>query len=444
MNTKLFCIAWLCSICLFIYCNNNKKLLDAKREKSGGAATIFNTSANAFGLQVSGLNTLQQDSFSVGNAFFRTNWVAAPASAKARDGLGPLFNAVSCGSCHFKDGRAKPTNADGSINAGLLFRFNLLATGAKPKGDLVYGTQLQTHAILKHIGEGQAEITYTTINGTYADGKIYSLHQPNYSFNKLAYGTPKTKQFSPRIAQQLIGLGLLETIDDKTILNLADEKDNDNNGISGKPNFVWNESEKRIQLGRFGWKANQPNIKQQTAAAFSGDIGITSSIFTNNKPIEISDNNLNQVVFYIKTLAVPARRNMDDEHVQMGEKLFYSIGCVGCHTPKLQTGKSPITALHNQTIYPFTDMLLHDMGKGLADNCNDFYASGKEWRTPPLWGIGLIKTVNSHTNFLHDGRARNIEEAILWHDGEAAQSNRQFKELSLSQRKAVIVFIESL
>lgn len=444
MNTKLFRIAWLCWICMFVFCNNNKNQFDAERVKSGGAATVFNTSANAFGLQVNGLNTLQQDSFAVGNAFFRTNWVVAPASAKARDGLGPLFNAVSCGSCHFKDGRAKPVNADGSINAGLLFRFNSSSIGTKPIGDVVYGTQLQPHAIINHKGEGQAEVSYTTINGAYADGEKFSLLQPNYTFKKLTYGTPKAKQFSPRIAQQLIGLGLLEAINPNTILNLADENDIDNNGISGKANYVWNEAEKKMQVGRFGWKANQPNIKQQTAAAFLGDIGITSSVFTNNKPIEISDDNLNQVVFYLKTLAVPARRNMDNEQVQQGEQLFYNIGCAACHTSKLQTGQSPIAALHNQTIYPYTDLLLHDMGNELADNCSDFFASGSEWRTPPLWGIGLIKSVNSHTNLLHDGRARNIEEAILWHGGEATQSNSKFKKLSLNQRKAVIAFVESL
>ncbi|WP_415036005.1 di-heme oxidoredictase family protein [Flavobacterium sp.] len=264
---------------------------------------------------------------------------------------------------------------------------------------------------------------------------------------------------SPRIANQMVGLGLLEAVTEADILSRVDEADSNHDGISGRANYVYDVASNAQKLGRFGWKANQPSIRQQVAAAFSGDLGITSSLFPNeNCPPgvdcdaipnggspEIPDLALNRVVLYSSTLSVPARRNHTAPNVVAGKKVFNDLNCVACHTPKMQTGNTyPIVALRNQTIRPYSDMLLHDMGPGLADNAPSFQANGFEWRTQPLWGIGLIQTVNGHTNLLHDGRARNVEEAILWHGGEAQQAKERYKQLTAKQRSDLLEFINSL
>ena len=250
---------------------------------------------------------------------------------------------------------------------------------------------------------------------------------------------------------------MLEAVPDATILALADETDQNSDGISGKANLVWDVQKNGLSLGRFGWKANQPTLLQQVASAYNDDMGVTTSLLPRensngqlqhdgrNDDPELSNEILEAVTFYVQTLAVPARRDLDDPIVQRGEELFEVAGCSGCHIPTLRTGVLPdVPAVSNQTIHPYTDLLLHDMGPGLADNRPDFRASGSEWRTPPLWGIGLIKTVNGHTNLLHDGRARGILEAILWHGGEADASREAVQQMSTSERDALIAFLESL
>jgi CxxC motif-containing protein (DUF1111 family) len=255
-------------------------------------------------------------------------------------------------------------------------------------------------------------------------------------------------------------MGLLEAIPGEQLMALADPDDGDGDGISGRANLVWDLRDGKLDLGRFGWKANQPSVEQQVAAAFLGDIGITSSLFPNEncppaqadcghafnggKP-EIPDSRLEKVTIYTQTLAVPAMRNTEDKEVKQGARLFVQSQCSVCHTPQHETGDNhPLEPLRGQIIYPYTDLLLHDMGEGLADNRPDGLASGTEWRTPPLWGIGLVETVNGHTMFLHDGRARNLEEAILWHDGEAKESRKNFMGLTLEERNALIKFLGSL
>ena len=267
-------------------------------------------------------------------------------------------------------------------------------------------------------------------------------------------------QVSPRIAPAVIGMGLLEAIPEASILALSDPDDVDGDGISGRPNYVWDVRKEEAVLGRFGWKANQPTLEQQSAGAFLGDIGITSSLFPeencpskqescqealNGGQPEVTDRRLGRVTVYVQTLAVPAMRNPDDEVVQQGARLFVQSQCSLCHAPMHVTGDTHTLApLRNQTIFPYTDLLLHDMGPGLADDRPDGEASGTEWRTPPLWGIGLVDTVNGHTMFLHDGRARNLEEAILWHGGEADESRQRFMGLTSEERDALLRFLESL
>lgn len=430
-------------------------------ELSGGDNTSFNFSAEAFGFASPNLSFDERLEFGLGNSLFNQSWVTAPASTTARDGLGPLFNARSCSGCHFKDGRGRPPNAPGELSHGLVLRLHLPGTDSNgfPIGDPVYGRQLQDNSILDVATEGSIIVNYVPLTESYPDGKTVTLQKPTYLINDLAYGPTSAAVISPRVANQLIGLGLIDALDDATILAFQDIYDADGDGISGKANFVYNVETASLELGRYGWKANQPSIKQQVAAAFSGDLGITSSLFPeencpsntegcpdlpNGGTPEIINENLQSVSFYSSTLAVPARRNVSDQKVLQGKELFTNIQCVSCHKPKLVTGIHPVADLSNQVIRPYTDVLLHDMGDGLADGASEFLANGREWRTPPLWGLGLIETVNGHTNLLHDGRARNIEEAILWHGGEAEQSKENFKSLTLENREAIITFLKSL
>ena len=258
----------------------------------------------------------------------------------------------------------------------------------------------------------------------------------------------------------MIGLGLLETIPELNITKNADPEDINGDGVSGRINIVWDIQQKKRSLGRFGWKAGQPNVRQQTAAAFNGDLGITSTLFpaqpcsksqnncqsaSHGEQPEISNQLLKFVTFYAKTLAVPARRSIESPEVKRGKYLFAHAGCAACHTPHFRTGEdNDFPELSRQYIAPYSDLLLHDMGEGLADNRPEFEATGTEWRTPPLWAIGLVQAVNGHTFFLHDGRARNLTEAILWHGGEAENSKDRFKAMNKKDREAVIKFLNSL
>ena len=430
-------------------------------ELLGGETTIFNKSPNAFGFFARNLSQEEEITFGIGNSLFNQSWVTAPASTTARDGLGPLFNARSCSGCHFKDGRGAPPEFEGEKASGLLVRLSVPGTDEFGNNlpEPVYGGQLQDNAILGINVEGDLKITTTPILITYPDGEKVTLFKPEYSFANLKYGAMSANvQISPRVANHMVGLGLLDAIAENDLLQLADVNDSDTDGISGKPNYVYDVVTNSKKLGRFGWKANQPNLKQQVASAFAGDLGITSSLFPQeNYPFgvdittiasggspELIDESLDKVTFYSGTLAVPIRRNINDPKIITGKKLFEQINCTACHIDTFTTGDYPIKALGNQKIHPYTDLLLHDMGKELADNTPDFEATGTEWRTPPLWGIGLIEKVNGHTRFMHDGRARNFEEAILWHGGEAETSKNDFMNLKKEDRNNLILFLESL
>jgi len=324
-----------------------------------------------------------------------------------------------------------------------------------------YGGQFNPKSIFGLTEEGNVRVTYNEKSFSYPDGETYRLRYPTYNFEDLGYGNlPADIMISPRIAPHLVGLGLLEAISEEDILLAADEFDKNNDGISGKANYAFNHILNKNTLGRFGWKANQPTVRQQVAAAFVGDIGITSSLFPNEECApnqqgckdaynegepELSTKILDRVTLYSAALAVPKRRNFDQPDVISGQVLFRQVGCNSCHMPKYVTGEiGEIPEFANETIYPYTDLLLHDMGTELADNRPDGLANGNEWRTPPLWGIGLIQTVNNHTFLLHDGRARGIEEAILWHGGEASQVIVSFKKLPKEERTHLVNFVKSL
>ncbi|MEM6398371.1 MAG: di-heme oxidoredictase family protein [Bacteroidota bacterium] len=451
-------------VMLFVQCGQGgvgALIPEEDEQYSGGGATVFSDAATAFGHEAPGLTSMQHNYFYVGNSLFNQNWVSAPATTTARDGLGPLFNARSCSGCHLRDGRAAPPLGEDHRKPGFILRMstnNTFESGPSP--DPNYGFQLQDHAIQGIDIEGALEIEYEYIRGTYADGKSYELRRPAYRITNTAHGEIQANNFSPRVANHIVGMGLLEAIPEETLVEISDPDDADGDGISGRINYVpLIEADGKLVPGRFGWKATQPTVRQQVASAFAGDMGITSELFPNeNCPPnvdcaelpnggepELTSSALEHTTLYASTLAVPARRDWSDKNVLHGKAIFKELGCNSCHIEKLSTGKhSTFDVLSNQTIRPYTDLLLHDMGEGLADDSPDFMANGQEWRTPPLWGIGLFKIVNGHTNYLHDGRARNLEEAILWHGGEAEQSRDEFKALSAEDRADLIRFLKSL
>lgn len=442
---------------------------DPHGEKAGGDTTVYATGRNAFSFPAANLTDPERTRFVIGNSFFKRNWVQAPASTTARDGLGPHFIARSCGGCHVNDGRGTPPEA-GKQPLSLLIRLSIPGTGAHGgvNPEPTYGDQFNNAAIRGVKPEGQIHIRHREIHGKFADGTPYTLLQPDYSLRELGYGPiAKNTLLSPRIAPQLIGVGLLEAIPEAEILGNAGAQAAAGGTIQGKANRVWDAPSGRMQLGRFGWKANVASIAHQTAGAFQGDIGITSSFFLEEACTatqqdclaaprggkglapEIDDKTLGDVVFYQATLAPPARRNPDDAQVLKGEKLFHAAQCTTCHRPSYVTASALLPqfsspALNGQRIHPYTDLLLHDMGEGLADGRPDGLANGRQWKTPPLWGIGLIRDVNGHDRLLHDGRARGVLEAVLWHGGEAAVSRERVLDMSQDEREALVKFVESL
>jgi CxxC motif-containing protein (DUF1111 family) len=436
---------------------------------SGGAATVNQFDQNAFSLPSANLPTSRRLDFSVGNSFFRNPWVTAPATTTARDGLGPLFNTNGCQNCHIKDGRGHPPAADALSSVSMLVRLSIpagpehaaiierLGVLAEP----TYGGQLQDMANPGVAPEGKVRVSYSSERATFADGLEVELRKPTLEISQMGYGAlhPET-QFSVRIAPPMIGLGLLEAIPEAAILANADPDDMNGDGISGRANQVWDHAQQRTTLGRFGWKAGQPTLNQQNADAFANDMGLTSTLIAHDNCTavqtdclqaphggepEVSDNILATVLFYTRNLAVPARRDVDAPEVIAGKNLFHQAGCQSCHTPQFTTAADAAEAeLANQVIRPYSDLLLHDMGEGLADNRPEFLATGREWRTAPLWGIGLTETVNGHTQFLHDGRARNLLEAILWHGGEAEAAKQTVLTFNADERSALLAFLNSL
>jgi CxxC motif-containing protein (DUF1111 family) len=448
--------------------------------QAGKGTTKKIVNQDAFSHFLASLSFEQEETFKLGNALFRKVWVSSPSSTQASDGLGPLFNARACQACHIKDGRGHPP-FDASRDSGVSMflrlsvppgetdtRMALDGVFAGEVGDPTYGTQLQDFAVPGLKAEGRMVIDYTDLPVTLGDGSVVTLRQPAYSVADLAYGPmAEDVMLSPRVAPPMIGLGLIEQVPAEDILALADADDLDGDGISGRANWVIDPESQSVMLGRFGWKAGMPTIRSQSAAAFAGDIGISTPLV--NKPhgdcterqteclamptgeqarlgvSEAPDPVMDLVTFYSQTLGVPLRRDVGDPAVLRGKAAFYGAGCASCHNPKFVTSRDAENpALRFQLIWPYADFLLHDMGPGLADHRPEGQADGYEWRTPPLWGIGLTQTVSGHTFFLHDGRARNLVEAILWHGGEAQAARDAFANMDAATRKDVIAFLESL
>lgn len=425
----------------------------------GGDATnrlLFG--GNAFSLPAPNLTAEHEQDFHSGNAFFNQSWVEAPASTMARDGLGPLFNARSCSGCHFRDGRAAPPDDGVAPFVGLLIRLSIPGEDG-PVPDPVYGGQLQDQANPGVPVEAIPAITWEEMPGTFDDGTPYSLRKPSYTIASEAYGAmPADLMISPRVAPFMIGLGLLEAIPAERLEELSDGDDVDGDGISGR--LQWHEVDGARVPGRFGWKGDAPDVAHQVAGAFAGDMGLTSRLVpaddcTESQPEclaeasggapEVQDHILDLVSLYSRSLAVPARRAADDPAVLRGRTSFRELGCTGCHEPSHTTGASTLPELEGQEIWPYTDLLLHDLGEGLSDHRPVSEATGSEWQTAPLWGLGLVDEVSGHpARFLHDGRARNLTEAILWHEGEGEATRDAFLALPSSARADLIAFLEDL
>ena len=465
---------------------------DPQEIQQGGATGISITSAESYSKPSSNISASRKGQFFIGNAFFKQPWVIAPASTDSRDGLGPLFNVAACQSCHIKDGRGHaPMSATDSADS-LLMRLAMPASTDSERDKLkqsmiekvahpVYGGQLQDRAIEGVPAEARIEVTWEDVPMRFADGYVETLRKPTFRLTDAGYGKlDDAMMLSPRVAPPMIGLGLLEQISDADIKQQADADDKDGDGIRGKYNWVLDPQTGQQALGRFGWKAGQTRLITQNQSAFNEDMGLTSTIrphesCTNaqtacqnaptgadaqgaGKPrVEVSDEVARFVEFYTRNLAVPNRRNADDPQVLAGKQRFYEMGCQSCHTPRYQLPSTDDDRLeqHGQIIYPYTDLLLHDMGEGLADRTVagtlpakdaqvEFLATSYDWRTPALWGIGLAQTVDEQATFLHDGRARTPMEAVLWHGGEAKAQQEKVLQLDKQGRAELTAFLQSL
>ncbi|MBI3235091.1 MAG: c-type cytochrome [Bacteroidetes bacterium] len=419
--------------------------------------TTFDDGNGAYGHVINGLTDRETEFHDLGDEFFGKNFVPYQQNYHA-NGLGPLYNNVSCGGCHLSDGRGRPP-LPGEKLTSMFFKLALPGADAQGFPNKVpgFGIQLQDKSLFGTAQEGEVALSYQENAYTFPDGEVVYLRAPTYSFINLYQPLPAQVLFSPRIARPNYGIGFLEAISEESILRNSDPNDADQDGISGKPNYVYDfVHQKANVLGRIGWKASVANIKSQVSKALNEDIGVTNYIVKSdnakgqiqegtNLGLELPDSIVDAITFYIRTLSVPARRNVDNEDVKLGKKLFVSVGCYKCHTPEHQTKVDPsFKQLSGLNITPYTDMLLHDMGSNLADGFSEFEANGNEWRTPPLWGIGLTKKINGNTFFMHDGRARSYLEAILWHGGEANTAKSRFTQLEKNERAALIKFLESL
>jgi len=459
----------------------------ARFSKLGGDTSVHSEDPGAFSFSASNLDTAANRNFLVGNELFEAPWTIAPASADLRDGIGPLLNVNACQTCHINDGRGHAPKDENDTAGSMLVRLfrpaanenesALLLSGLQGNFvDANYGGQIQDHSNPGVASEANIQISYTEKTQTFEDGHIVTLRQPHFTLVDLNYGPlGEETHFSVRIANAMIGLGLLENISEEDILTHADPDDDDNDGISGEANYVLDIASNKLALGRFGWKAGQPSLRQQSAGAFNGDMGLTTNLFPTanctgiqtqcagaisgvnaGDSVEINDDLLDFVEFYTQHLAVPTRRNIEDANVIAGAELFTQANCHACHTPYFKTSNnSELPALSNQDIFPFTDMLLHDMGEDLSDlqqdgsaapalETSEFLASSREWRTPALWGLGLSNVVHAEAGLLHDGRARTPLEAVLWHGGEAQASKDMVLTFTADERAQFDAFLMSL
>ena len=456
VKSSIFVFIVLLLVLLFFNNNINShehsSIMDAE-------ISVDRQTREAFAAPIPSLSLKKMRQFTGGRHLFRRSWTPAPSSVKSLDGLGPVFNRVSCSGCHVKDGRGRPPE-NGSKFRSMVIKLGIYKNN-KVLADPNYGFQLNDKAILGVPYEGKATISYSKRTVLYKDKSSAELFVPNYAFHSLSFGPLNSNtKFSGRVAPAVFGLGLIEAIKAEDILINEDILDLDKDGISGRANFVNDVPSNNKMLGKFGWKANRATLLHHVAGAASQDMGLTSSFFPEQNCMviqkecsnqisggspEISEKQINMLKLYMQTLAVPRQRNTQDKEVIEGGILFTKIGCESCHVSTYTTGKhKEHEELSNRVIKPYSDFLLHDMGPGLDDGLAEGTVESREWKTPPLWGIGLVKIVNKHTKFLHDGRANSLKEAILWHGGEGQLSKENYISLNADERRKVLKFLSSL
>lgn len=436
---------------------------------SGQTVAALSVSADTnepYTTPIPGLSQKELAFFERGKKALGAKWVVFP-SLNGDWGLGPTFIADACTGCHLRGGRGVVNPASDALLIHQLIRLSVpgtTATGA-PQPHPDYAGQLQVMGAQFGVetnvvpAEGKAFIDWRDVPFEFPDGLTIVLREPVLRIEQLNFGPlGDSTMTSLRNTQALVGLGFLEAVPDEALQTLAESQKG--MGLNGRLNVVWDDIENAKAYGRFGWKANEPTIPQQIAGAFRGDLGVTSPVYgTENCPDvqkmckqmppgnspELIQSDWDAITFFIRASAVPERRQPDDAAVLRGERLFDEIGCAACHVPTLTTGDyPPVPSLSNIEIHAYTDLLLHDMGEKLADGRPDFEAGPRDWRTPPLWGIGLSQGVNGSTHLLHDGRARSVLEAIVWHGGEAQASASKFAQLPRSGREDVVRFVDSL
>jgi len=438
---------------------------------SAGSFTIRRFDSHAFSEPAPVLTVKQRQTFMAGRSVFNRQW-AAITSLNGDWGLGPTFIADRCSACHINTGRGSPPASPGEQLLSMLVRLSIPGADVHggPKSHPSYGDQFQNRSMdgrnvdVAYAGEpvpNEADLFLDWEEQTvaFSDGETMTLRKPKLRIENLKFGElGNDVLLSLRMTPPLVGIGFLDAVPEETMLSIAEKQRAQ--GFNGRPNRVWDAVNKRMALGRYGWKANVPALKQQIAAAAIGDMGVNSNLFPeqNCPPVqticarqlpgnfpEIIDHEIEALELWLQGLAVPARRDVNDPEVLRGAALFSSAQCAVCHVPDLKTGKfSKLPQLSDQVFHAYTDMLLHDMGEDLADGRPDFKAGPRDWRTPPLWGLGLSQTVSASSAMLHDGRARNVAEAILWHGGEAARSRDVFREMTKAERKALVKFVEAL
>lgn len=421
---------------------------DNQREeiRPGGDTTVFDRTSNGYAMPAPGLTAEELERHFAGDADFEAAFVTAPAPVNP--GLGPLYNHTNCDGCHRRDGRGLPQIGNGPTSQALV-RVSLATGEPEVPGGAVplpgLGTQLQDHGIFGVSPEVVVSLTWAEEVSAYGDGTAYSLRRPQLALARPdGSSLPEGTQTSLRIGPAMFGRGLLEAIDASTLEALADPEDRDGDGIRGQINRPWDPLRHESGIGRFGQKANTATLELQVAAAYVNDMGISNPVFPEaDGKIDVGGETISNVTFYLSTLGVPARAPATAES-DRGEALFEDFGCAACHVPQLTTGKHDLGLLSYQRIWPYTDLLVHDMGEGLADGRPDFAADGRQWRTAPLWGLGLVPAVSPGAGYLHDGRARTVAEAILWHGGEAEKSREAFRNAARAEREALLSFLSIL
>lgn len=425
-----------------------------------------------------------RERFLRGRSLFRRAWVVGPTADGAGAGLGPLYNRLSCIACHPANGRGRSPDGPQERLQSMLVRLSLPGQGPHggPRPLPAYGDQLNEEGVPGVPGEARVALRWQETRIHLPDGQAVSLRRPLLAFSELGYGPlPRQVLTSPRVGQGVYGLGLLAAVPEAVLRAWATQPLPD--GVRGRLNRVWDPVAQRMAVGRFGWKANVASLEAQVVQAAAGDLGLSSpalphpacaprqtacqqagrvatvlaaaasgpaseasagasaaaSMRAPNPPAarpELSAEEVAQLTLYLRELAPPPAQGDGEPSIERGRQLFGQAGCVHCHRPALPLASGGSAAA-------YTDLLLHDLGPGLADGRPDFAASGRHWRTAPLWGLGRVPGINEHSQYLHDGRARSLLEAVLWHDGEARASRQRFAALSRTDREAVLAFVAS-